>query len=126
MKHFVVYNNPDVFPIGIMDSDPFAAYTNNPVPDVGSRVWVLAGEGKPRTYFLRSYFFVDEIGSGSQFGFKTKVSGSSGEAFDPMIELPSDEWFVDFKLKLGNFGFGLRLVTDPRFIKGLENSVPGS
>src|SRR5437879_5645103 len=120
MKDFVVYHNPDVFPVGIMDVDPLVAFTNKPVSDVrGSRVWLLAGSGAPRrTYFIRSYFFVEEIGSGAELGFKTKLSGGAGKAFDPMIELSDDEWFVDFKRTLGNFGFGFQSVTDPRFIEG--------
>ena len=127
MKDFVVYHNPDVFPVGIMDVDPLAAFTNKPVSDIrGSRVWVLAGSGAPRTYFIRSYFLVEEIGSGAELGFKTKLSGSTGKAFDPMIELSDDEWFVDFKRTLGNFAFGLQSVTDARFIEGLENAVADS
>ena len=127
MKDFVIYHNPDVFPKGIMDVDPFAVFTDKTVSDVrGDRVWLLTGEGNPRTYFIRSYFFVDEIGSGAELGFKTKLTGSAGKAFDPMIELSDDDWFVDFKRALGNFAFGLQSVTDARFIEGLENAVANS
>lgn len=128
MKDYVVYHNPDVMRTPVTKIDPpFLAVTNKKVADErGSRVWVLTGEGKPRTFFVRSYFFVDEIGSGAAYGFETKLSGTTGKVFAPMIRLDDLEWFDDFKLTQGNFSLGFNAITETRFIKGLEAIAAGA
>src|SRR5258708_3004368 len=106
MKDYVVYHNPDVMP-PLAEFPPFLALTNKTIADErGSRVWVVGGEGRPRIFFVRSYFFVDEIGSGAEYGFKTKLSGTTGEAFKPMIRIDDLEWFDDFMRSQGNFRRG--------------------
>ena len=126
MKDYVVYHNPDIMGVLAIDVDPFAVVTDKRVAKIrGSRVWLLTGQGNPRTYFVRSYFLVEEIQSGTDSGFETKLCGSVGKAFDPMVELPDAEWFVDFKRSQGNFGFGLQPINDDRFIEGLLDAVAG-
>jgi hypothetical protein len=83
MKDYIVYHNPDVMKRPVMSVDPWAIVTNKPVRDeiIGSRVWLITGEGKPRTYFLRSWFFVDEVASGRQHGFRTQLRGKNCKSF---------------------------------------------
>ena len=122
MKDYIAYHNPDKMRAPLAEFPPFLAVTNNKMADVqhGSRVWVLTGEGKPvRTFFLRSYFTVDEIGPGS-YGFKNELSGTRGKEFKPMVRLNDLEWFDDFKLTQGNFSRGFQEIIGTRFIKGLE------
>ena len=99
----------------------FRVVTDKQVSDVrGNRVWLITGEGHPRTFFLHSHFIVDEIERGSDAGYNTKLSGRAGSAFEPMIELNTEDWFPDFKRSQGNFGFGFQPIKDFRFVKGLE------
>ena len=125
MQDYVVYHNPDKMHTTVIEIDAFLALTNKKVADErGSRVGVVTGEGKPRTFFLRSYFFVNEIGPGAR-GFKTKLSGA-GEVFEPMIRLNDLEWFDDLKLTQGKFSLGFNAITETRLIKGLEAAAAGA
>jgi len=121
MKDYVVYHNPEVMGHAAGNVDPFSVVTNKKVADVrGSRVWLLTGEGAPRTFFICSYFIVEKIESGMNDGFETRLSGTTGKKFNPMIELSDEEWFSDFKRSQGNFAFGFQLINEARFVEGLE------
>ena len=121
MKDFLVYHNPDVMGIDVTKMSPLSIVTNKPVTaDVkGNRVWLLTASGRPRTFLLRSCFIVDQVDQNVD-GFQTKLSGATGQVFDPMIELNDEKWFGDFKKSQGNFAFGLQRIQDERFILGLE------
>ena len=121
MKDFLVYHNPDVMGVDVTNMSPLAIVTNKPVTDdvIGNRVWLLTASGRPRTFLLRSYFFVDQVDNNVD-GFLTKLSGASGKVFDPMIELNNEQWFRDLKKSQGNFAFGLQRIQEERFILGLE------
>ena len=124
MKDFVVYHNPDRMGCDVTQMSPLSAVTNKPTPaDVeGSRVWLLTGQGKPRTFLLRSWFIVDRVEKDVD-GFRTKVSGKIGTALIPMINLNDEAWFESFKRKQGRFAFGLQRITVQPFIRGLEEVV---
>jgi hypothetical protein len=79
---------------------------------------VLTGTGTPRTFFLRSYFVIDDIEPGIEDGVQTRLSGS-GQGFDPMLILNDEDWFDDFKTTQGNFALGFQHIADQRFIDGL-------
>jgi hypothetical protein len=79
---------------------------------IGSRVWLITGEGTPRTYFLRSWFIVDAALPGTEHGFKTKLMGKKCQVYDPMVMLSEQGWFREFKRRQGNFGLGLQVITD--------------
>jgi hypothetical protein len=124
MRDFLVYHNPDSMRTSVMNVPALAIVTDKTAGNAtGDRVWLMTGEGAPRTFFLRSYFIVDQMDSGN--GFKTRLSGAVGKAFDPMIELNGEEWFRDFKKRLGNFAWGLQRIKDVRFIRGLEVVAAG-
>jgi hypothetical protein len=121
MKDFLVYHNPDAMGVDVRKVNAFAIVTNKPVTDnvIGSRVWLLTASGKPRTFLLRSYFIVDQVDSNVD-GFQTRLSGTTGKVFEPMIELNHEHWFDALKKSQGNFAFGLQRIQNERFIGGLE------
>ena len=122
MRDYVVYNNPDS--VGdLYKENPLSVFTNKKVSTevIGSRVWLIVGEGRPRSYFLRCWFFVDHIDWGKEHGFATKLSGSEGVVFEPMTLLPGDEeWFLSFKKDQGNFAFGFSSIKNSQTIVHLE------
>ena len=121
MKDFVVYHNPDSMGKDVRSVGALSIVTNKPVDEVkGDRVGLLTGEGVPRSYFLRSWFIIDDVQTNVE-GFKTKLSGEKGKVFEPMVELNREEWFKDFKRSQGNFSLGLQRIKDERFIRGLES-----
>lgn len=98
VRDYLVYHNPDIMRVLSASAPQFAVVTNKKVGDVkGSRVWLLTGKGSPRTFFLHSYFIVDQVGSGAREGFKTKVLGTVGKVFSPMIELNEQDWFLQLR-----------------------------
>lgn len=123
MKDYVVYHNPDEMGSELTTmADDHSIVTNKTVGDEmrGNRVWLITGKGRPRTFLLHSYFFVDDIEPGEEDGFRTRLTGT-GVVFDPMLVLNDEDWFDDFKTNQGNFAFGFQHITDHRFIEGLEN-----
>jgi 5-methylcytosine-specific restriction enzyme A len=124
MRDFVVYHNPDSMGQVVSEGSGFSAVTDKNVGDIfGDRVWLLTGEGSPRKFYVRSYFTVDKLEPGSGQGFITRISGETGEVFDPMIEIGTEDWFVDFRKQQGNFAFGFQPINDFRFVAGLEKAV---
>jgi hypothetical protein len=120
MKDFVVYHNPDVMGVSVKKGNAFSVVTDKKVSGMqGNRVWLMTGEGPPRTFLLRSYFIVDHLEVAD--GFQTKLSGTNGKVFNPMLELNTQEWFDDFKNSQGNFAFGLQRIKNEQFIRGLED-----
>lgn len=121
MADFVMYHNPEKMSVDVEAMPAFSIVTNKEPKDVcGSRVWLLTGRGSPRKYYLRSYFTVDRHEQNRTPEFKTLLSGNSGKAFNPMIELNEEPWFEDFKRSQQNFRLGFQLIKEDRFIHGLE------
>src|SRR5438270_7123404 len=120
-----MYHNPDVMRVPVTSVDPCTIVTNKGVREeiVGSRVWLITGEGKPRTFFLRSCFVVDKVVSGTTHGFKTKLLGKDCRPFDPMVNLSDQDWFEEFKRTQSNFRFGLQVISDQNFVLRFEKSV---
>lgn len=121
MVDFIVYNNPDS--VGeLYKKAPLSVYTNKRVSRdvIGSRVWLIAGDRKPRKFLLRCYFYADDISSGREHGFATCISGTTGEVFDPMIEIIQAEWFLQLKKDQGNFAFGFGPIKTPNAVIEFE------
>ena len=121
MKDYLVYHNPDQRGVDVTEVEPFAIVTDKPAPRgvIGSRVWLLTGRGRPRTFLLRSYFIVDQVETGG-VRFQTRLSGEKGKVFQPMLELNHEEWFDALKRNQRNFASGLQSIKDERFVRGLE------
>ena len=122
MKDFVVYHNPDSMGYPASGIESLAVVTNNKIGDVhGGKVWLITGEGRPRKYFLVCWFIVDTVSSACDSGFKTRVSGTEGEVFDPMIPLDSEaEWFQAFRKNQGGFAFGFRAIKGSETVERLQ------
>jgi len=122
MKDFIVYHNPDSMGYPVTKHESLSVLTNKRVSDVvGDRVWLLSGEGHPRSYFLCAWFYIDQVDSGEDDGFVTCLRGETGKSFDPMIPIDRDDaWFRDFRAAQGNFAFGFNLIKDITSIKKLE------
>jgi hypothetical protein len=111
MKDYVVYHNPDKMGGRVRDFPSCEAVTGKTVKEnvIGSRVWLITGEGKPRTFLLRSCFIVDQVLTRGHEEYKTKLTGSDCRIFEPMIELEG-RWFHTFKRKQGNFSRGFQVI----------------
>jgi hypothetical protein len=104
----------------------FAILTNKPAPQdiIGSKVWLLTGRGRPRSYFLVLWFMADEVKS-SVRGFSTCIRGDQGAFLKPTICLDQEEWFPDLRRSQANF-VGFRSISDERFVRGLESVLPAT
>ncbi len=119
MKDFVVYHNAKRMGYPASDVDVLSIVTNKPASGAkGGRVWLVTG-GKPKQFWLRGIFTVDSVGRSDHLKYRTAVSGSAGELFDPMLRLDEEPWFDGFKYSQGNFAFGFRPINDPAVIAGL-------
>jgi hypothetical protein len=122
VNEIVVYHNPDAMGYPASKVTKPVIVTNKTVsPDtVGSRVWLLTGEGQPRRFYVRGTFLVNRIESGEDEGFRTRVWGTGPRFAKPLVEITDEPWFDDFKRSQGNFAFGFQSIRDTRFVRGLE------
>jgi hypothetical protein len=90
---------------------------------IGTRVWLLTGEGRPRRYYLRGTFTVHRLESGADEGFRTRVWGAGARFLSPMVEVTDAEWFDAFRRSQGSFAFGFQAIADPRFVRALERTL---
>ncbi|MEM7033121.1 MAG: hypothetical protein AAF629_26450 [Chloroflexota bacterium] len=123
MNHYVQYHNPDLWPpdrYAKALQHEFVVRTNKRVYGLmGSTVWLIRGEGKPRRYFLCKRFTVDEITSSDDDAFRFLVRGSQGIIIEPHILLNDFPWFEPFLKSQSNFSFGLNRIA-PRFLDALS------
>jgi hypothetical protein len=125
MKDYVIYHNPDKMGGSVTNFPACMIWTNKVFKQiVGSRVWLVTGEGKPRIYFLRSWFVVDASLPGIDRGYKTKLIGKQCQAFDPMVLLSDQDWFEDFKRQQLNFHRGLQPTKDEFVHRLLKIAIP--
>lgn len=112
MPDYVQYHNPDTMGGPCEDSDDFSVYTNKPYPLVASTpghpIWLIGGEGRPRSYGLCCVFIADEIGEADHPAFRWYARGAVGRRFHPPLRLDHDPWFGPFLRRMANFSLGLR------------------
>jgi hypothetical protein len=126
VNDFVVYHNAKRMGYPASEVNALSIVTNKPASGAkGGRVWLITG-GRPKEFWLRGIFTVDEVGRSDHPHFKIEVSGSAGELFEPMLRLDQEEWFDDFKYTQGNFAFGFQPIKDPAVVKGLLSVVERS
>lgn len=118
MNHYVQYRNPALVGDNCMEGigGAFAIGTNKSsvrrLP--GHKVWLLCGQGRPRRYFLRNWFLVDEIGEDPDAGrFRFYAQGQVGHWFQPPLPLDELPWFREFRHMQSNFSFGLNRISEP-------------
>jgi hypothetical protein len=128
MADFVVYHTADRMGYSAAAVRGFSLLTNKNVPSViGSKLWLITGEGTPRVYYLRGHFTPNRRTRTEESGFMWLVEGPPTSG----VKLPRKRWavlngrpwFVDFRRSQGNFAFGLQAIRDERFIRELENAL---
>lgn len=128
MTDFVAYHNPDTMGYEADEVDGFNFLTNKNVPSVvGSRVWMLTGKGRPRTYYLVGHFTPTTRSRYGLAGFAWRIDGPPNSGIQlpkrSWLALNDEEWFSEFRVSQGNFGLGLQPIRDKRFVRGLESAL---
>lgn len=130
MNFFLQYHN--VANEGLLLSDPpfsatrLAIHTRRPnVQDAEGRVFLIAGIGRPRRFFLWETFEIEEVTASSDGQFE---ASGTGWQLAPPVEL-SGKPFEDFKAACANF-VGFRSINDLPYTRTLnklavENQPPG-
>ena len=127
MVDYIVYHNPDSMGYPASQVTKLEIVTDKQVKSaIGSRVWLLTGEGRPRRFYIRGYFVVDVIDSGDEDGFRTRLSGADGRLFEPMLDLTDESWFPELMRRQGNFAFGLQRIGDEKIVRCLEDFTAGA
>ena len=125
MQHFVQYHNVDKEGPCSANSTRMKIYTRKAVGGlVGNRVWLISGQGRPRTYELVGSFLVREIGEnpdGTNF-----AEGQTIAAFKPSIPIGEMDWFALLKRATNSFSFGLTRLKDDAVVSGLLAVSPGN
>jgi hypothetical protein len=124
MDHYVQYRNPALVGGDCLDGigGAFTIGTNKGLVRrlPGNRVWLICGRGRPRRYFLRSCFIVDEIGEErGESLFRFYAQGRRGHWFQPPLPLDGLPWFAEFRRVQSNFSFGLNPIAPP-FVLAFE------
>lgn len=124
MRHYLIYHNPEKMGYSLNTVKDFIAFVNRKVNDenIGSKVWLITGEGKPKEYFLKMYFIIDDIKSGVVKNFKTKLLGSEGKILPSMKRIDDLAWFDEFRKQMANFR-GFAEIKHQKYIDELEKLV---
>lgn len=124
MKHFVIKHNPQIMGYSLDTVKDFIAFTNRKVNDenIGCIVWLITSEGKPKEYFLKMYFIIEDIKSGVEKNFKTKLVGSEGKILKSMKRIDNLSWFDEFRMQMAYF-VGFAEIKHQKFIDELEKLV---
>ena len=121
MTDYIVYHKAEVMGYPALNVGNLAIYTKKPAAGaIGSRVWLIAGEGSPRKYFLRATFLIRGIEPSDKLAFKSRVTGTDGQLFDPMPPLNKEPWFPAFVEEQGRFAFGFNQIKTPAAVSGLR------
>ena len=104
------------------DVENLRIYTNKVLGNlIGARVWLIAGEGKPRKFQLRATFIVNNIDASDKPEFLTRVTGKEGQFLHPMPVLNGELWFDALKKAHGNFAFGFQPIDNHIWLAGLRD-----
>jgi hypothetical protein len=110
MKHFLQYQSPDrlIEQKHVPGKGVFWIITRKKLNDlIGNCIWLIEGDGVPRSYFLKQVFIAEQVEIIEDEYFYFRITGRNGRLFQPLIELTNYPWFKDMKLHLGNFSLGL-------------------
>jgi hypothetical protein len=121
MQDYVVYHKSEVMGYEVIDVNNLAIYTNKSTNGViGSRVWLIAGEGSPRKYKLRAMFIISAVEVSDKPAFKSKLTGKAGQFLNPMPILNAEPWFSAFVEEQGRFAFGFNRIKNTVAIERLR------
>lgn len=121
MSDYVVYHKAERMGYPALDIENLAIYTNKPTNGTnGNRIWLIAGEGRPRKYFLRATFLINSVESSEKPEFTTRVIGTDGQLLDPMPLLNEESWFASFVEEQGRFAFGFNQIKNAKAVEALR------
>lgn len=121
MTDYVVYHKAEKMGYPALDIENLAIYTKKPTDGKnGSRIWLIAGEGSPRKYYLRATFLIGNVEPSDKPEFISRVTGTDGQLVDPMPQLNSEVWFSEFVEEQGRFAFGFNKIKNHEAIEGLR------
>lgn len=122
MPDYVVYHKAEKMGYPALDVNHLAVYTKKSTAGTaGSRIWLIAGEGSPRRYYLRATFLVKRFERSDRADFSTLIIGSDGQLLDPMPLLNEEPWMPDFVEEQGRFAFGFNQIKNPDAVAGLRS-----
>lgn len=126
MSEYVVYHNPDAMGYPADAVDRLAIVTDKSASGAeGARIWLLTGEGTPRTFYLCGWFTATKISPDPNGRFANMVEGEAGallrkRRWPVLNHLP---WFPAFKESQGNFAFGFQPISQSEVVRELERLV---
>ncbi len=121
MRDYVVYHKAEKMGYPALDIENLAIYTKKPTDGTkGNRVWLLAGEGSPRKYYLRATFLINSVEPSEKPAFTSRVTGTDGQLLEPMPSLNSEPWFSDFVEEQGRFAFGFNRIKNTTAVEALR------
>jgi hypothetical protein len=121
MTDYVIYHKAEKMGYPVIDVENLAVYTRKSAANaIGCRAWLIAGEGKPRTYRLRATFLIKDIEPSDRRDFKHRVTGTDGQLLDPMPLLGSEPWFSAFVEEQGRFAFGFNRIDNKSAEEGFR------
>lgn len=121
MHDYVVYHKAEKMGYPALDIENLAIYTKKPTDGAkGNRVWLIAGEGSPRKYYLRATFLIGAVEPSDKPVFTSRVTGTDGQLLDPMPALNSEPWFPGFVAEQGRFAFGFNRIKNITAIEALR------
>ena len=123
-SHFVQYHNSEKMGYGCDQISDFQIVTRKPLQwlqesVLGSVVWLIVGEGRPRRFSVCLMFQADQLGPAPTTGFEYVVRGRHGRRF-AALRIDEEPWFAEFRASQGNFAFGLSEIA-PQFVPHFEN-----
>lgn len=121
MKHYLIFHNPEKMGYPLDSVKEFTAFTNRELTNniIGNKLWLITGEGNPKEYFLKMYFIIDDIKSGKEKNFKTKLIGNDGKILEKKIRIDNSPWFEEFRKQMAFF-VGFAEIKHQEYIDELE------
>jgi hypothetical protein len=127
MSDYVVYHKAEKMGYEALDIERLAVYTRKPTDGkVGNRIWLIAGQGKPRQYYLRATFLIGGVEPSDKPDFKYRVTGTDGQLLDPMPSLSAEPWLSGFVEEQGRFAFGFNRIKNAAVVDGLRKLLLAS
>ncbi|CAM3347440.1 hypothetical protein [Polaromonas hydrogenivorans] len=121
MLDYVVYHKAEKMGYPALNINNLAIYTKKSTDGKkGCRIWLIAGEGSPRKYYLRASFLISNVKPSNKPEFISMITGTDGQLFDPMPLLNDEKWMPNFVKEQGNFAFGFNQIKNDKAIKGLR------
>ena len=107
-SNYVAYHSEDLMGGPLSLGPPYEMLTRKPAARLMSkRVWVIAGRGRKKQYFLKQHFIVDAISEIADPNFRFRFSGQDGVDFTPEIPLSPLPCFNEFLKTVANFSLGV-------------------